>query len=44
LLTNNGLREELRRRGRERARLFDWGRAAAETARAFRAAACETLP
>ena len=32
------LREELRRKGRERARLFDWGRAAEETAAAFRAA------
>jgi alpha-1,3-rhamnosyl/mannosyltransferase len=36
LLADAGLREELRRRGMERARLFDWGRAADETARAFR--------
>ncbi|HEX3557356.1 MAG TPA: glycosyltransferase family 1 protein [Thermoanaerobaculia bacterium] len=35
LLAEDGLREELRRRGLERACLFDWGRAAAETARAF---------
>ncbi|MBW8877984.1 MAG: glycosyltransferase family 4 protein [Acidobacteria bacterium] len=44
LLVDDGLREELRRRGRERARLFDWGQAAAETARAFRAAADPPLP
>jgi glycosyltransferase involved in cell wall biosynthesis len=37
LLADGGLRDELRRRGRERARLFDWTRAAAETAQAFRA-------
>jgi glycosyltransferase involved in cell wall biosynthesis len=35
LLADPKLREELRRKGLERARLFDWGRAAAETARAF---------
>lgn len=39
LLENGDLREEMRRRGRERARAFDWGRAAEETAGAFRAAA-----
>jgi alpha-1,3-rhamnosyl/mannosyltransferase len=46
LLADAGLRADLRRRGLERARLFDWRRAAAETVRAFRAAAglCETLP
>jgi glycosyltransferase involved in cell wall biosynthesis len=38
LLTDPGLREDLRRRGTERAGLFDWRRAAEETARAFRAA------
>jgi glycosyltransferase involved in cell wall biosynthesis len=37
LLRDGDLREEMRRRGRERARLFDWGRAAEETAGAFRA-------
>jgi glycosyltransferase involved in cell wall biosynthesis len=37
LLRDEALREEMRRRGRARARLFDWGRAAAETARAFQA-------
>jgi glycosyltransferase involved in cell wall biosynthesis len=37
LLADGDLREEMRRKGRERARLFDWGRAAAETAGAFRA-------
>ncbi|HEV2843258.1 MAG TPA: glycosyltransferase family 1 protein [Thermoanaerobaculia bacterium] len=35
LLGDAGLREELRRRGQERASMFDWGRAAAETAAAF---------
>ena len=35
LLADPALRDELRRRGRERASLFDWSRAAAETARAF---------
>jgi glycosyltransferase involved in cell wall biosynthesis len=35
LLADGDLREELRRKGRERARLFDWGRSAEETARAF---------
>jgi glycosyltransferase involved in cell wall biosynthesis len=35
LLGDSGLRDELRRKGHERARLFDWRRAAAETARAF---------
>jgi glycosyltransferase involved in cell wall biosynthesis len=35
LLADAGLREELRRKGRERARLFDWRRSAEETARAF---------
>ncbi|HYX25360.1 MAG TPA: glycosyltransferase family 1 protein [Thermoanaerobaculia bacterium] len=44
VLADGGLRAELRRRGLERARLFDWGRAAAETARAFRAAADPPLP
>jgi alpha-1,3-rhamnosyl/mannosyltransferase len=38
LLANEALREEMRQRGKERARAFDWGRAAAETAGAFRAA------
>ncbi|HET9209464.1 MAG TPA: glycosyltransferase family 1 protein [Thermoanaerobaculia bacterium] len=37
LLADGELREEMRRRGRERARSFDWGRAAGETAGAFRA-------
>jgi len=36
LLADPGLREEMRRRGRERAGRFDWARAADETARAFR--------
>jgi alpha-1,3-rhamnosyl/mannosyltransferase len=35
LLADGSLREELRRKGRERARLFDWRRSATETARAF---------
>jgi glycosyltransferase involved in cell wall biosynthesis len=35
VLADSRLREELRRRGREQARLFDWGKAAAETAKAF---------
>ncbi len=35
LLADAGLRQELRLRGIERARLFDWGRAAEETAQAF---------
>lgn len=39
LLGDAGLREELRRRGLERAGLFDWKRTAAETAAAFLAAA-----
>jgi glycosyltransferase involved in cell wall biosynthesis len=39
LLASPELRDDLRRRGRERARLFDWGRAAEETAAAFRRAA-----
>jgi alpha-1,3-rhamnosyl/mannosyltransferase len=39
LLADAGLRADLRRRGLERARLFDWQRSAAETVRAFRAAA-----
>jgi glycosyltransferase involved in cell wall biosynthesis len=39
LLADAGLRADLRRRGLERARRFDWGRAAEETVRAFRAAA-----
>jgi glycosyltransferase involved in cell wall biosynthesis len=39
LLADAGLRADLRRRGLERAKLFDWGRAAEETVRAFRAAA-----
>jgi glycosyltransferase involved in cell wall biosynthesis len=37
LLADGDLREEMRRKGRARARLFDWGRAAEETAGAFRA-------
>ncbi|HEY4574477.1 MAG TPA: glycosyltransferase family 1 protein [Thermoanaerobaculia bacterium] len=36
LLRDGELREEMRRRGRERARDFDWGRAAGETAAALR--------
>jgi glycosyltransferase involved in cell wall biosynthesis len=43
LLADGGLREELKRRGRERAGRFDWRRAAAETARAF-AEASTALP
>jgi alpha-1,3-rhamnosyl/mannosyltransferase len=39
LLANAELREELHRRGMERARLFEWARAAAATAQAFRDAA-----
>jgi alpha-1,3-rhamnosyl/mannosyltransferase len=39
LLADAGLRADLRRRGLERARRFDWERAAEETVRAFRAAA-----
>jgi glycosyltransferase involved in cell wall biosynthesis len=39
LLADAGLREELLRRGAERAKRFDWHRAAGETARAFRKAA-----
>jgi len=39
LLADAGLRADLRRRGLERAALFDWGRAADETVQAFRAAA-----
>lgn len=39
LLGDTNLREEMRRRGQERARAFDWGRAAEETAEAFRKAA-----
>jgi glycosyltransferase involved in cell wall biosynthesis len=39
LLANAGLRADLRRRGLERAALFDWSRAAEETVQAFRAAA-----
>jgi glycosyltransferase involved in cell wall biosynthesis len=35
VLADSGLREDLRRRGRERASLFDWGKAAGETAKAF---------
>ncbi|HEY3569362.1 MAG TPA: glycosyltransferase family 1 protein, partial [Thermoanaerobaculia bacterium] len=38
LLADTNLREEMRRKGRARAREFDWGRAAGETAEAFRAA------
>jgi alpha-1,3-rhamnosyl/mannosyltransferase len=44
LLADAGLRADLRRRGLERARLFDWGRAAEETVRAFRAAAGRVEP
>lgn len=36
VLADSGLREGLRRKGRERAGLFDWGKAAEETARVFR--------
>jgi glycosyltransferase involved in cell wall biosynthesis len=36
LLADAGLREEMKRKGIERARAFDWTRAADETARAFR--------
>jgi glycosyltransferase involved in cell wall biosynthesis len=36
VLADSNLREELRRNGRERAGLFDWGKAAEETARVFR--------
>ncbi len=43
LLADGGLREELRRKGKERAKLFDWRRAAAETAGAF-AEASSSLP
>ncbi len=39
LLADRDLREEMRRRGRKRARAFDWGRAAAAAVAAFRAAA-----
>jgi len=39
LLTDQELRQALCRKGLDRAALFDWGRAAAETARAFRSAA-----
>jgi alpha-1,3-rhamnosyl/mannosyltransferase len=39
LLEDRALGEEMRRRGRERARAFDWRRSAAETASAFRTAA-----
>jgi glycosyltransferase involved in cell wall biosynthesis len=39
LLADGDLREKMRRKGRERARLFDWGRAAGATAEAFRRAA-----
>ena len=35
LLANSALRDDLRRKGQARARLFDWRRAAAETAQAF---------
>lgn len=41
LLADSRLREELRRKGRERAQGFDWNRAAGETARAFREAAVQ---
>jgi alpha-1,3-rhamnosyl/mannosyltransferase len=41
LLADSGLRDELRRKGRERAARFDWRRAAEETARAFREAAVQ---
>jgi glycosyltransferase involved in cell wall biosynthesis len=36
LLADPGLREEMKRQGRDRAGQFDWARAADETARAFR--------
>ena len=39
LLKSPELREDLRRRGRERARRFDWRRTAGETVEAFRTAA-----
>jgi glycosyltransferase involved in cell wall biosynthesis len=39
LLADGDLRDELRRKGRERARLFDWRRSAEATARALREAA-----
>lgn len=39
LLADSSLRADLRRRGLERAALFDWRRAAEETVQAFRAAA-----
>jgi glycosyltransferase involved in cell wall biosynthesis len=39
MLKDPALREELKRKGLERAGLFDWRRAAEETARAFREAA-----
>jgi glycosyltransferase involved in cell wall biosynthesis len=39
LLEDGALREELKRKGRRRARAFDWRKSAAETAAAFRAAA-----
>ncbi len=38
LLADGSLREEMRRKGRARAREFDWRRAAGETAEAFRTA------
>jgi glycosyltransferase involved in cell wall biosynthesis len=41
LLADSRLREELQRKGRERAARFDWNRAAGETARAFREAAVQ---
>jgi glycosyltransferase involved in cell wall biosynthesis len=41
LLADSGLREDLRRKGRERAMGFDWNRAAGETARAFQEAAVQ---
>jgi alpha-1,3-rhamnosyl/mannosyltransferase len=41
LLADSSLREDLRRKGRERAKRFDWNRAAEETARAFRGAAVQ---
>jgi glycosyltransferase involved in cell wall biosynthesis len=44
LLTDQEPREDLRQRGAERARLFDWRRAAEETARAFRAVAGAVRP
>jgi glycosyltransferase involved in cell wall biosynthesis len=43
LLADGGLRETLREKGLARAALFDWNRAAAETARAFREA-CPSKP